>query len=77
MLCRRCTGLVRLPIADVQPRPPAGSRGRGAPLRCESCDSPLEPESMGGLLLDKLAQLSRFGLAGPGALLRAASPEPS
>jgi hypothetical protein len=71
MLCRHCSA------TDPAARPPYGGAlrvGAVAGVLCARCGSVLGPHDLTRSLVEKLAQLNRFGLAGRDELLRPPSP---
>jgi hypothetical protein len=71
MLCRRCDETCP---DDRPPYAPAMRVGAVAGVLCARCGGVLAPEDLTLLLVAKLAQLNRFGLAGGVELLRPAPP---
>lgn len=71
MLCRRCDET----LPDHRPPYPRAMRvGAVAGVLCARCGGVLAPEDLTLLLVAKLAQLNRFGLAGGAELLRPSPP---
>jgi hypothetical protein len=71
MLCRRCD------LTQPGDRPPYSAKlrvGAVAGVLCARCGAVLAPEDLTMQLVEKLAQLNRFGLAGGDELLRPAPP---
>jgi len=67
MLCRRCSA-----TPAETPPPDLGTLGVCAVVGvlCARCGAVLGPDDLTARLFAKLAQLNRFGLAGPDVLLR-------